>query len=148
MRVKYPSAVVLVTQSCLTRGHSMDCSLPSSSVHVILQARTLEWVAIPFSRGSSQPRNQTQVSCITGGFFTIWATGEAYIPISIRDQILRSCHVHQVSELCFYCSSWSNHWLIRLMVASLSKYVYLCVVCVLNSTTVSLVWQSAASTYL
>ena len=49
----------------------MDCSLPGSSVHRILQARMLEWVAIPFSRGSSQPRDQTWVSCIAGRFFTI-----------------------------------------------------------------------------
>ena len=49
----------------------MDCSLPSSSVHGILQARILEWVAIPFSRGSSQPSDQTQVSCTAGRFFTI-----------------------------------------------------------------------------
>ena len=45
-----------------------------SSVHGILQARILEWVAIPFSRGSSQPRDQTGVSQIVGRFFTIWAT--------------------------------------------------------------------------
>ena len=44
----------------------------------ILPARTLEWVAMPSSRGSSQPRDQTQVSHIAGGFFTIWATGEAH----------------------------------------------------------------------
>ena len=50
--------------------------LPGSSVHGILQARILEWVAIPFSRGSSQPRDWTQVSCIAGGFFIIWATRE------------------------------------------------------------------------
>ena len=43
----------------------------------ILQARILEWVALPFSRGSSQPRDQTQVSCIAGRFFTVWATREA-----------------------------------------------------------------------
>ena len=49
-------------------------SPPGSSVHGILQARILEWVAMPFSRGSSQPRDQTQVSSIAGGFFTIWAT--------------------------------------------------------------------------
>ena len=55
---------VLVTQSCLTVCDPMDYT-----VHV-LQARTLEWVAIPFSRGSSQPRDQTQVSHIAGGFFT------------------------------------------------------------------------------
>ena len=51
---------VLVTQSYLILCDPMDCSLPGSSVHTILQARTLEWVAIPFSRGSSQTRNQTQ----------------------------------------------------------------------------------------
>ena len=45
--------------------------------HGILQARTLEWVAYPFSRGSSQPRDRTQVSCIAGGFFTNWAIKEA-----------------------------------------------------------------------
>ena len=50
----------LVTQSCLTLCNPMDCSPPGSSVHGILQARILEWVAIPFSRGSSQRRNWTQ----------------------------------------------------------------------------------------
>ena len=46
-------------------------------VHGILQARILEWVAFPFFRGSSKPRDRTQVSHIAGGFFTSWATGEA-----------------------------------------------------------------------
>ena len=55
----------------------MDCSLPGSSVHGILQARILEWVAMLFSTGSSQPRDQTQVSCIAGRFFIVWATREA-----------------------------------------------------------------------
>ena len=63
--------VVLVIQSYLTLCDPMDCSPPGSSVHRILQARILEWVAIPFSRGSSQPRDRTQVSCIAGRFFTI-----------------------------------------------------------------------------
>ena len=66
---------VLVTQSGPTLFDPMDCSSPSSSVHGILQARILKWVAFPFSRRSSQSRNQTQVSCIAGSFFTIWATG-------------------------------------------------------------------------
>ena len=57
----------------------MDCSPPGSSVHGILQARILEWVAISFSRGSSQPRDQTQISCTAGRFLTIWATREAFI---------------------------------------------------------------------
>ena len=47
----------------------MDYSSPGSSVHGILQARILKWVAVPFSRGSFQPRNQTQASCTAGGFF-------------------------------------------------------------------------------
>ena len=51
-------------QSCLTLRNPMDCSAPGSSVHGILQARILEWVAMPFSRGSSQSKDQTQVSCI------------------------------------------------------------------------------------
>ena len=51
--------------------------LPCSSVHGILQAKVLEWVAISFSRGSSEPRDQTRVSCIAHRFFTIWAIREA-----------------------------------------------------------------------
>ena len=54
-----------------------DCSLLGSTVHWILQARILEWVAMSFSRGSPQPRNQTQVSCITGRFFISWTMREA-----------------------------------------------------------------------
>ena len=52
------------------------CDPMDSTVHRILQARILEWVAVPFSRGSSQPRDQTQVSHIAGRFFTSWATRE------------------------------------------------------------------------
>ena len=63
-----------VTQSCPALCNPMDCSPPSSSVHGILQARILEWVAISFSRGSSWPRDQTQVSCIAGRRLTAWAT--------------------------------------------------------------------------
>ena len=58
-----------VAQSCLTLCNPMDCSPSGSTVHRILQARILEWVAMLFFRGSSQPRDQTQVSCIAGGFF-------------------------------------------------------------------------------
>ena len=68
---------VLVSQSCPTLCDPMDCSLPGSSVYGILQARILEWVAIPFSRGSSQLSNRTQVSRVTGRFFTVVATREA-----------------------------------------------------------------------
>ena len=57
---------VQVAQSCPTLGNPMECSPPGSSVHGILQARILEWVAMPSSRGSSPARDQTQVSCIAG----------------------------------------------------------------------------------
>ena len=63
-----------VSQLCTTLGDPVDCSPPGSSVHGILQARILGWVAIFFSRGSSQPQDRTQVSCISGRHFTIWAT--------------------------------------------------------------------------
>ena len=56
----------------------MDCSPPGASLHGIPQARILKWVAIPLSRGSSSPRDWTQVSCIAGGLFMYWATREAY----------------------------------------------------------------------
>ena len=66
-----------VAQLCPTLCDPMDCSLPGSTLHGILQARVLEWVAISFSRGSSQPRDQTQVSRIPGRCFNLWATREA-----------------------------------------------------------------------
>ena len=68
----YDCLKVKVSQSCPTLCDPMDYLVPG-----ILQARILEWVAFPFSRGSSQPRDQTQVSHIAGGFFTSWATREA-----------------------------------------------------------------------
>ena len=73
----YFSVCVLVAQLCLTLCNPLDSSRPGSSVCGILQARILEWVAIPFSRGSSRPTDWTWVSCIVGRFFTIWATREA-----------------------------------------------------------------------
>ena len=64
-------------QSCPTLCCPMDCSLLGFSVFGILQGRILEWVEISFSRGSSQSRDQSWVSCTVGRFFTIWATREA-----------------------------------------------------------------------
>ena len=78
-----PTVLVLVTQLCPTLRDPTDCSQPGSSVHGILQARVLEWVAIPFCRGSSQPRGGTQVSYIAGRFFTIWATRKAQNDLEI-----------------------------------------------------------------
>ena len=64
-----------VAQPCLTLCDPVDCSPPGSSVHGILQAGILEWVAVPSPRGSSLPRDQTHVSCVSctaGGFFATW----------------------------------------------------------------------------
>ena len=72
------------------------------TVHGILQARILEWVAFPFSRGSSQPRDRIQVSCIAGGFFTSWATREAHEPaifIHIYPPSGASLPPHRISPL-------------------------------------------------
>ena len=74
-----------VAQSCPTLCDPMDCSPPGSSIHGIFQARVLEWVAISFSRRSSQPRNWTRVSRIVGRRSTIWATAAA------AANLLQSC---------------------------------------------------------
>ena len=74
--------LVKATQSCPTLCDPMDYNLPGSSVHGILQARMMEWVTIPFSMGSSWPRDQTQVSCAAGRFLTVWATREAFLFIN------------------------------------------------------------------
>ena len=68
--------LVLVTQSCLRLCDHVDCSPPGSSVRGILQARTLESVAIPFPRVSPRPRDRTWVSCAAGRFFAVRATRE------------------------------------------------------------------------
>ena len=72
--LKLLSVWVKAAQSCLTLCSPMDYT-----VHGILQARILEWLAFPFSRASSQPRDQTQVSCNAGGFFTSWTLREAHL---------------------------------------------------------------------
>ena len=63
-----------IAQLCPTLCDPMDCSLPGSSIHGIFQTRVLKWVAISFSRGSSQPKNKTQVSYIADRHFTLSAT--------------------------------------------------------------------------
>ena len=82
--------VVLVAQSCLTLCNSMDWSQVGSSIHGIFQARILEWIAIPCSRGSSRHRDRTQVSCIVGRFFTMWPPreGDLWIKVSICEYFI------------------------------------------------------------
>ena len=84
----------------------MDCSPPGSSLHGILQARILEWVAIPFFRESSQPRDWTWVSCIAGRFFTIWTIKEA--PITKGTINYQQPQIPKVLFLFpFYRGNWS-----------------------------------------
>ena len=80
----------------------MDCSLPGSSVHGILQAGMLEWVAILFSRGSSQPRDQTQIFHIAGRFFTIWVAKESQYSERTQVQISpeKRCMVQSPGDSC------------------------------------------------
>ena len=74
--IAWKTVKVLVTQSCPTLCNHMDCSLTSSSVRGIFQARILEWIAIVFSEGFARPQNWTPVSCIAGSVFTVWVTGK------------------------------------------------------------------------
>ena len=74
-----PESESEVIQLCPTPCDPVDCNPPGSSVHGILRAGILAWVAISFSRGSSQPRDRTWVSCIAGRHFNLWATSEAPI---------------------------------------------------------------------
>ena len=76
---------MLVAQWCLTLCDPMDCSLLGSSVHGILQAIMLEWVAIPFSKGSSQPRDQTRISWHwQAGSLPLSHHGSMFILIAIK----------------------------------------------------------------
>ena len=87
--VQFSRSVVSVQTLC----NPMDCSLSGLSIHRILQAKVLEWVAISFSRGSSQPRDWTWVSCIADSRFTVWATDLNQIPydytVEVRNRFKR-----------------------------------------------------------
>ena len=98
---------VIIAQSCPTLCDSMDCSPPGFSVHGILQARILEWVVMPFSRGSSWPRNRSRVSHIAGRFFT-----------SDKHSVLKSWDITLLTKVCivkamvfpvimYGCESWT-----------------------------------------
>ena len=111
---------VLVTQSYLTLCDPMDCSSPGSSVHGIFQSRILERVAIPFSRGSSHPRNQTQASCLAGRFFTIWATRGAHVSLCCSIYIpMHQWHSILITIFFFFICSGFCHTLKQ-------PWVYMC----------------------
>ena len=90
----------------------MDCSPPGSSVHGISQIRILEWGAIPFSRDSSWPKNWTQVFCIAGRFFTIWAT--SICPGGPNLRILWEEKMLHKSWVKLRYQAWHSDWLVRI----------------------------------
>ena len=110
---KHTCMFVLVAQSCPTLCSPMDYSPPGSSVHGIVQARILQWVAISFSRGASRPRDQTQVSCIVGrifhwnpnqmstSFFNFWKTDSKIQLGNTCAPVVDSCWC--VAEPIQYC---------------------------------------------
>ena len=103
------------TQSCLTLCEPMDCNMSGSSVHGIFQARILEQVAISFSRGSSWPRNWTQVFCIAGRFFTSRATGEAHLYFSVISNLPKSptqlcLTIKKKSTISFQNKGWTPYF--------------------------------------
>ena len=98
------SCVCLVAQSCPTLCDPMDYNPPGSSVHGILQARILEWVAMPVSRGSSWPRDWTRVSCLAGRFFT---TEPPRKPIIIYIHTLACMNVQSLSCIQLFVNYWT-----------------------------------------
>ena len=124
---------VRVAQSCPTLCNPMEYT-----VHGIRQARILEWVAFPFSRGSSQPRNRTGVSCIASRFFTNWTIREAFSKYAAAAKSLQSCPtlcdpidgspsgsavpgILQARTLEWVAISFSSVWKWKVKVKSLSR---------------------------
>ena len=89
-----------VAQSCLTLCNPVDCSLPGSSIHGILQARILEWVAISFSRGSSQPRDRTLSPALEADALTSEAPEKPDISFLSGSECFGRCFQHSSSYKC------------------------------------------------
>ena len=101
-----------MSQSWPTLCNPVDCSLPGSSVHCILQARILQWVAISFFRGSSQPRDWTWFSCIAGRFFNVWTIREATFQFWFFSHVLTNLtHLQPTQPLLIISIEQSNMWL-------------------------------------
>ena len=100
-----------VAQSCPTLGDPVECSLPGSSIHGILQARILERVAISFPRGSSRPRDQTRASCIAGRCFTLWTIREA-------QRLIQFSSVQSLSHVQFFVTPWTAECQASLSIAN------------------------------
>ena len=104
--------LLLCYQSQKLKLFAQSCSLLGSSVHGILQKRVLEWVAISFSRGSSQPRDWTWVSCIAGRFFTNWTTREAPSYIVMESNLTLSFSPSYSARSHWGWVSQRSHWAI------------------------------------
>ena len=141
----------------------MDCSPPGSSVHRILQARILEWVAISFSRGSSQPLDWTQVSHVAGRHFTVWAPREVWVTytrnIKLRPllysavrstaalstcELLANCHRHPSSstEILYLLNTGSPSSLRKAWKPSFTSCLYESDYSRNDSTTLFVEWLS------
>ena len=103
---------MLAAQLCLTLCDTMDCSPSGSSFHGILQARSLEWVAISVSRGSSRPRDWTRISCTAGGFFTTEIMYLKYgLPWWLRwERICLQCRIPKFDSWVGKMA-WRREWL-------------------------------------
>ena len=133
---------VLVIQSCPILCNPMDCSLPLSSVHGFLQARILEWVANPFSRGFSWPRDWTQVSHIADRFLTVWATREVLGILKCVASVLLQGSSPPRGQTCI--SYIYLHWQVGSLplVPPGSPIVYVnYLYCVFFFTFLSLIWR-------
>ena len=95
--LKYAYVHAKSLQLCLTLCSPMDCNPPGFSVHAIFQTRILQWVAMPSSRESSQPRDQNRVSCIAGGFVTAEASREAHW--KIHPLPIELIYMHYIQEM-------------------------------------------------
>ena len=94
-----PGMCVWVPQSCLTLCNPIDCSLPDSSIHGFHQARILEGVTIPISRGSSWPRDWTQVSCSAGRFFTKSSGKPSQVVLLVKNPLATAENIRNVGSI-------------------------------------------------
>ena len=119
-----PFSVCAHAQSCPTLCDPVDYSPPASSVHGVFQVRILEWVAISYSRGSSQPRHQTRVSCIGRPILYHWATWEDSL-CSTCILIISICVVSTDSRYC--CLMWTciapGFWVLLTDLTSLKEEI-------------------------
>ena len=140
MKVKSESEIV---QSCPPLSDPMDCNPLGSSIHGIFQARVLEWVAISFSRGSSQPRDGTQVSCIAGRFFTS-VTREAQCLNRALKKIHLPCQLPALTPSPPRCSPSPHSSPVLIAVHSLAAAVCACTRVPLHTcgTLLQLRWHS------